>query len=95
MPFMGFAAGVLTFTGASRAFSSPAAGGGAATRNFCSACGSLVFGGERDFSDSFTVYAGSLDDPSLFQPTIAIFTAGSPAWAAVPAHLKVFARSPH
>jgi hypothetical protein len=94
IPFMGFAASALTFSGASQAFSSPAANGGEARRNFCPACGSLVFGGERGISDSFTIYAGSLDEPGRFQPTIAIFTQGRPEWAVIPAHLKVFTRAP-
>ena len=33
---------------------------------------SLVFGGEIGKTDSYTIYAGSLDDPSAFHPTFAI-----------------------
>jgi hypothetical protein len=94
VPFMGFPGNALTFSGASRAFSSPAANGGDATRNFCPTCGSLVFGGDRGISDSFTIYAGSLDQPADFQPTIAIFTQGRPEWAVIPAHCRVFERAP-
>ena len=94
VPFMGFAARAITFSGASRAFSSPAANGGEATRNFCPTCGGLVFGGERDISDSFTIYAGSLDEPAGFHPTIAIFTQARPEWAVIPPHCKVFERLP-
>jgi hypothetical protein len=94
VPFMGFAGGAVTFSGASRPFSSPAANGAEATRNFCPTCGGLVFGGERGVSDSFTVYAGSLDQPADFPPTVAIFTRGRPEWAVIPPHLKVFERAP-
>ena len=90
IPFLGLAAGAVRFTGESRPSVSKTASGGDATRNFCAACGSLVFGGERGRSDSFTIYAGSLDDPSLFEPKVAIFARSRPAWAEIPAGLKVF-----
>ena len=55
-------------------FRSKAANGGDAVRNRCAKCMSLVFGGEMGKTNSYTLYAGSLDDPSAFRPTIAIFT---------------------
>ena len=90
IPFMGFAASAVRFTGETRQFRCKAARGGESVRNFCSACGSLVFGGEVGRDESYTVYAGSLDDPSLFHPQIAIFTRNRPAWAVMPAELKMF-----
>jgi len=90
IPFMGFATVALRFSGETRQFRCRSARGGEAVRNFCSICGSLVFGGEVGKDESHTVYAGSLDDPSLFQPQIAIFTKGRPAWAVVPEGLVVF-----
>jgi hypothetical protein len=71
-----------------------AANGGDAVRNRCANCMSLVFGGEIGESDSYTLYAGSLDDPSAFHPTIAIFTEGRPPWALIPPDFKVFDRMP-
>jgi hypothetical protein len=65
-----------------------------AVRNSCPVCGSLVFGGEVGKDASFTIYAGTLDDPSLFHPTVAIFTRGRPDWAVIPPDLKVFERAP-
>jgi len=53
-----------------------------------------VFGGTVGMDDSFTIYAGSLDDPSLFRPRIAIFTRGRPEWAMIPPGLKVYERLP-
>jgi hypothetical protein len=94
IPFMGFKAEAVRFTGESRAFRSKAANGGEAVRNRCASCMSLVFGGERDRTDSYTIYAGSLDDPSAFHPTIAIFAEGRPPWAVIPEGLKVFERMP-
>jgi hypothetical protein len=62
--FMGFPVEALSFSGETRVFRSPSARGGEAVRNSCLVCGSLVFGGEVGEDDSFTIYAGSLDDPS-------------------------------
>ena len=94
IPFLGFAAAAVRITGASVIHRSPAAGGGVAARNFCATCGGLVFGGERGLDDSHTIYAGSLDDPALFEPRIAIFTQGRPDWAMIPPGLPSFERGP-
>jgi hypothetical protein len=94
IPFMGFAASAVRFTGETRKFTSKAAHGGDAVRNFCPVCGGLVFGGEVGKDDSHTIYAGSLDDPSVFQPSIAIFTRDRPAWAVIPPGLTPFDTTP-
>jgi hypothetical protein len=94
VPFMSYKASTVRFTGQAREFRSKAANGGEATRNSCPICMSLVFGGEIGKSESFTIYAGSLDDPSVFHPTIAIFARGRPAWAVIPPGLTVFDRMP-
>ena len=48
VPFMGFKAEAVRFTGEAREFRSKAANGGDAVRNRCAQCMSLVFGGELD-----------------------------------------------
>jgi hypothetical protein len=90
IPFMGFPASAVQFSGQTRKFVSKSARGGDAVRNSCPVCSSLVFGGEIGKDDSFTIYAGSLDDPSSFHPTIAIFVRNRPAWAIIPPDLKIF-----
>ena len=94
VPFMGFASSAVRFSGPTRTFVSKAARGGEAVRNSCAVCGSLVFGGEVGKADSFTVYAGTLDDLSSFHPTIAIFARSRPAWAVIPPDLRVFDAMP-
>ena len=94
IPFIGFAASAVRFSGKSLTFISKAANGGNAVRNSCPVCGSLVFGGEAGKDTSHTIYAGTLDDPSLFHPTMAIFTRGRPDWAVIPSGLKIFERGP-
>ncbi|HEY0181867.1 MAG TPA: GFA family protein [Rhodopila sp.] len=94
IPFMGFARHAVRFSGQARQFVSRAASGGDAVRNFCPVCGSLVFGGEIDQSGSFTIYAGSLDNPSSFHPKVAIFARSRPHWAVMPPGVRVFEGAP-
>ena len=92
--FMAFASSAVRFSGETRMFTSKAANGGDAVRNFCPTCGGLVFGGVVGKDGSHTIYAGSLDDPSSFQPKIAIFALGRPSWAVIPPDLAVFEAAP-
>ena len=94
IPFIGFASSAVRFSGPTRQFISKAARGGDAVRNFCATCGSLVFGGVVGESDSFTIYAGSLDDPSSFHPKVAIFARSRPPWALIPPGMTVFDTMP-
>jgi hypothetical protein len=94
IPFIGFPASTVRVSGDSLKFRSKAANGNVAVRNSCPVCGSLVFGGDVGKDTSLHIYAGTLDDASLFHPTIAIFTRGRPDWAVIPSGLKIFERSP-
>jgi hypothetical protein len=53
-------------------------------RHFCGECGSLVWGATELGLTS--VAAGTLDDPSLFQPTMNVFEEQAPSWARIPKH---------
>lgn len=92
--FMGFDAAVLSFSGATKQYRSAAARGGEAVRNFCPTCGGLVFGGINGSDTSHTIYAGSLDDPSNFAPTMAIFTRDRPDWVHLPDGVTLFDTMP-
>ena len=93
--FMGFPADVLHFSGDSVVHTLPQDDGRKSQRNFCPACGGLVFGGVRGETEQHTVYAGSLDDPAHFKPTMAIFNAQRPEWVPLPSGLKmVFEKMP-
>src|SRR5262245_18446094 len=94
IPFMGFAATALRFSGQTLQYRSKARRGGEAVRNSCPICGGLVFGGIVGVDDSHTIYAGSLDDPSSFRPTIAIFTRDRSAWAPLPSGLTIYEDMP-
>ena len=92
IPFMAFPASAVRFTGETLKYTSKSARGSDAVRNSCPICGSLVFGGVVGQDTMHTIYAGTLDDPSLFHPTVAVFTRGRPDWAVIPPQLKVFER---
>jgi hypothetical protein len=92
IPFMGFSSSAVRFTGPTRQSIVKAANGNDAVRNFCPECGGLVFGGVVGQSESFTIYAGSLDDPSRFHPTVAVFTQGRPDWAMILDGMTVYER---
>ena len=74
IPFIGFRAEDIRVTGDVQQSKAQAANGNEAVRNHCARCASLVYGGTVGVDDRIGVYAGSLDDPSLFVPTSAIFT---------------------
>jgi hypothetical protein len=94
IPFMVMPGEAVRFSGETRQARSPAFNGGKAVRNFCPVCGSLVFGGEAGQDESHTLYAGSLDDASLFHPTVAIFTRDRPDWVGMPSGLTYFETLP-
>ena len=94
IPFMNFPASAVTFTGPSRTYVCKSARGGESVRNFCGACGGLVFGGVVGESVSHTIYAGSLDNASQFEPTMAIFTRCKPGWVVLPAGLTEYEGMP-
>jgi hypothetical protein len=94
IPFLLFDATSVRFSGATQHSVAKAVRGGDAVRNHCAACGSLVFGGRVGKDSTHTIYAGSLDDASLFRPSIAIFTRDKPDWVLMPAGLKAFEALP-
>jgi hypothetical protein len=90
IPFMNYASSAVRFSGEARQFRSPSVRGTESVRNFCPICGSLVFGGEVGKDNAHTIYAGSLDNPVIFQPKIAIFASHRPNWVIIPPELIVF-----
>jgi hypothetical protein len=53
-----------------------------------------VFGGILGVDPDHTVYAGTLDDPTRFNPLVAIFTRDRPAWVTIPQGLISFDTMP-
>jgi hypothetical protein len=94
VPFIGFPPNAVRVTGKVLMHSKKLKNGRSAERNCCAVCGGLVFGGEAGNAEGHTIYAGSLDDPSLFKPTMAINTAEVQHWALVPPGLTEFKGMP-
>jgi len=65
-----------------------------AVRNFCSECGSLLFGTPESAPEMVTIYAGSLNEASSFVPTDAIFVNRRPSWATLALPLTEHAALP-
>ena len=94
IPFMGWPADQVSFSGETRTFACRSIRGTDAVRNFCPTCGSLVFGGIVGVDAEHTIYAGTLDEPSAFEPLIAIFARDCPPWAVIPPDLATFETMP-
>jgi hypothetical protein len=92
--FMGFDAAALTISGRWTVHTLTHADGRAAVRNSCIVCGGLVFGGRLGETDRYNIYAGSLDDPTHFKPTVALFLRDKPDWLPVPPGLREFQMMP-
>jgi len=94
VPFLVFPANSVRFSGETRHSIAKSFRGGEAVRNHCATCGGLVFGGIVGRDSEHTIYAGSLDEPALFHPTIALFSRDRPDWVTMPAGLTVFETMP-
>lgn len=70
----------VTMSGAGRGYETRAENGNPSVRYFCETCGSQVYGSGPPDDPRVSIYAGTLDDPSVFQPTDAIFTRSRHEW---------------
>jgi hypothetical protein len=81
VPVMGVPKASFQVTGDPARYVSRGGSQSDAIRYFCPDCGSLLFGAPQVIPDTVTIYVGSLDDPGLFKPDLAMFTRDRPAWA--------------
>ena len=84
----------VTITGETKAFAVTGSSGQSLTRHFCPTCGSLIYSDPAAMPGVVNVTAGTLDDPSLFQPQAAIFTRDRPAWDHLAGGLAEFETMP-
>jgi len=95
VPVMGVKRSQVRITGEMSSFDSPAANGNVARRHFCPACGSLVMGGDlADAVGTLSLYIGTLDDPSVYKPQVAIFTRHRLPWDRTAEGVAQFDRMP-
>ncbi|MBT3305566.1 MAG: GFA family protein [Alphaproteobacteria bacterium] len=70
----------VTVTGELTSFDFEADSGNMTTRQFCPTCGVPVTSGSIGMPGLVIIYAGSLDDPSIFAPGMDIYTDSAQPW---------------
>ncbi|MCB1501960.1 MAG: GFA family protein [Bauldia sp.] len=91
---LGAARDRLVIRGETRTYPVPRPDGPPSVRHFCPTCGSQIFGEPGSLPGFISIYAGTLDDPDVFQPTNAIFTRCRPSWDHIKGDLQEFAGHP-
>jgi hypothetical protein len=89
-----FPSNALTMEGELTDYRCVADSGNVMHRRFCSRCGTPMFSEAESRPHLIFVRAGTLDDPSVAQPTVNIWTEKAPAWACLDARLTNVARQP-
>ncbi|MFI4999871.1 MAG: GFA family protein [Reyranellales bacterium] len=84
----------VTVRGETQSYGAVGGSGATATRYSCPTCHSTVFGRAEVMPGMINLYAGSLDDPSLFKPQVAIFVRSRPAWDDVSRGLPCYETAP-
>ena len=84
----------LKITGEAKFHDTQSDSGNIVSRGFCPNCGSRLFGKTAAMPDLMAVMAGSLDDPSWYQPRMDIYTASAQPWDHMNPQLPKFQKSP-
>jgi hypothetical protein len=74
----------VAISGETRSYAAPGGSGKMTVRHFCPTCGSLLFSTPEVIPDFVNIYAGTLDDPSVFKPTWSFFRDSHAPWDRVP-----------
>jgi hypothetical protein len=83
----------VTITGEVKYYDVTGDSGSIVSRGFCPSCGSRLFS-KPPISELLGIIAGSLDDPSGFQPARDIYTASAQPWDYMNPDLPKFAKMP-
>jgi hypothetical protein len=81
---------MVSLSGPLTIYHSTADSGRTVERQFCSICGSPIAYRSAAFANAIFLTAGSLDDPSIFEPSMVVYAASAPPWDAVDPQLKKF-----
>jgi hypothetical protein len=92
--FLVFPKAMVKLTGPVKYHGTTADSGNIATRGFCAECGSQVVGFTSGFPEMLGIMAGSLDNPSLFQPQMVAFASRGNPWDLVDPALPKFPGMP-
>ncbi|PTV48868.1 GFA family protein [Acinetobacter pittii] len=80
----------LKVSGELKYFETLGSSGRAIKRAFCPTCGSQLFGLPEIAPEMISIRAGTLDDPSLYQPRAEVFVSQAYAWDTLNPNLKHF-----
>ncbi len=84
----------VRFSGKLKEFERPGDSGGWVTKAFCPTCGTTIRETLTVLPDVVVIHVGSLDDPSVYQPQMAIYTSRAHAWDHVDPALPRFPQMP-
>ncbi len=84
----------ITISGEVTYYESTADSGRKVSRGFCPKCGSQLFAKLEMLPDIIGLRAGTLDDPSLFNPGVDIFTSSATHWDFMNPDIPKFQREP-
>jgi hypothetical protein len=70
----------VELTGGRGAYQYPAESGSTMTSEYCSNCGNPMFKTSSRFPDLYFFHAATLEDPSLFKPTRAVWCGSAQVW---------------
>jgi hypothetical protein len=94
MPVLGMPKAFFKVTGKPSSYTIKGKSGLGTTRHFCPTCGSLLFGMADMAPESVSVYVGTLDDPSVFQPEAILFARDRQSWDELAESLPEFDTMP-
>lgn len=63
-------------------------------RYFCSTCGTTTYIHNESMPEWTMIPAGTLDDPDIFKPQVAVYTSRAASWDCVPDHMPTFPEMP-
>ena len=89
-----FPAQAARIEGAPARYESVADSGSHMVRSFCPTCGTPLFSEARERPHLIFVRAGTLDDPEIARPSLAIWTSAAPSWACLDPAVEHVERQP-
>ena len=90
----GFPASAVKLTGELRTYTSQGDSGQPISRSFCPVCGSTIHSSPSVMPGVLNMTAGTLDDPTLYQPQAVIYTRSRPHWDRIDSGLPEFEGMP-
>lgn len=75
-----FPKAAIRMTGEPKFHACKADSGNTVRRGFCAECGSSIMGGTSGMPDMMMIAVGTLDDPGVFKPQMAVYASRGSAW---------------